>query len=73
MALDAKRLSSIYEKLVPLLGEDDANAFMSQFQVAPTADPVARQVPGADLAEPRSELRGGNAGPRGGPGEGLGE
>lgn len=31
MALDARRRSSIHNKLVPLLGEEDANAFMSEF------------------------------------------
>ena len=32
MALDARHRSSLYTKLVPLLGEDDANALMSEFE-----------------------------------------
>lgn len=31
MVLDARRRSAIYQELVPLIGDDNANALMSEF------------------------------------------
>lgn len=54
MALDAKHRSSIYDKLVPLLGEDDANALMSQYLEA--KEVVTKDHLRAELALVREEL-----------------
>ena len=51
MALDARRRSSIYGKLVPLLGEDDANALMSEFPAIEAEELVTKQFLRAELAE----------------------
>lgn len=48
MALDARTRSSIYGKLVSVLGDDDANAWMSQFP---------KQFLRAEMAELSSEFR----------------
>jgi hypothetical protein len=58
MALDAKHRSSIYQKLVPLLGDEDANALMSEFPASEADELVTKQFLRAELAELRSELRG---------------
>lgn len=55
MALDAKHRSSIYDKLVPLLGEDNANALMSQY--LESNEVVTKDHLQAELALVRSELR----------------
>ena len=57
MTLDARTRSSIYEKLRPLLGDDDANALMSEFPTTDTDRPVTDQVLRAELADLRAELR----------------
>ena len=51
MALDARQRSSIYGKLVPLLGADDANALMSEFPASDADELVTRQFLRAELAE----------------------
>lgn len=51
MALDARRRSSLYEKFVPLIGEDDANALMSEFPSLEADELVTRQFLRAELAE----------------------
>jgi ribosomal protein L29 len=56
MTLDARTRSSIYEKLRPLLGDDDANALMSEFPTTDTDRPVTEQTLRAELAELRAEL-----------------
>lgn len=58
MALDARHRSSLYQKLVPLLGEDDANALMSEFPASEADELVTRQFLRAELAELRSEMGG---------------
>ena len=57
MALDARSRSSIYEKLIPVLGEDDANTLMSEFPSVEADELVTRQHLRAELAELRLELR----------------
>lgn len=57
MTLDARRRSSIYEKLVPLIGEDDANALMSEFPSVEADELVTKEFLRAELAELRGELR----------------
>lgn len=58
MALDAKHRSSIYGKLVPLLGEEDANVLMSEFPSVEADELVTKQFLRAELAVTREELRG---------------
>ena len=56
MALDARHRSSIYLKFVPLIGEDDANALMSEFPASEADELVTRQFLRAELATLRGEL-----------------
>ncbi len=56
MALDAKHRSSIYGKLVPLLGEEDANELMSEFPSVEADELVTRQFLRAEMAELRAEF-----------------
>jgi len=65
MALDARHRSSIYGKLVPVLGEEDANALMSEFPSVEADELVTKQFLRAELAEFRSEFRGDLADVRG--------
>ena len=58
MALDARHRSSLYQKFVSLLGEDDANALMSEFPASEADELVTRQFLRAELAELRSEMGG---------------
>ena len=57
MALDARHRSSIYGKLVPLIGEDDANALMSEFPSVEADELVTKQFLRAELAESMGSLR----------------
>ena len=65
MALDARHRSSLYTKLVPLLGEDDANALMSEFPASEADELVTKQFLRAEMAELRLELFGEIEGVRG--------
>jgi hypothetical protein len=56
MALDARTRSSIYEKLKPLLGDDDANALMSEFPAREHDELVTKQFLRAELADLRTEI-----------------
>ena len=56
MALDARHRSSLYGKFVPLLGEDDANALMSEFPASEADELVTRQFLRAEMAEMRAEV-----------------
>lgn len=56
MTLDARHRSSIDEKFVPLLGEDDANALMTEFPSIEAGELVTKQYLRAELAELRTEL-----------------
>jgi hypothetical protein len=58
MALDARHRSSLYQKFVPLLGDDDANALMSEFPALEADELVTKQFLRAELAELRTDLRG---------------
>ena len=50
MALDARSRSSIYQKLVPTLGEHDANVLMSEFPSVEADELVTKQFLRAELA-----------------------
>jgi hypothetical protein len=56
MALDARTRSSIYEKLKPVLGDDDANALMSEFPAREHDELITKQFLRAELADLRTEL-----------------
>ncbi len=56
MALDARHRSSIYGKLVPVLGEEDANALMAEFPSIEADELVTRQFLRVELAEFRTDL-----------------
>jgi hypothetical protein len=56
MALDARHRSSIYLKFVPLIGEDDANALMSEFPASEAEELVTKQFLRAELALIRTEM-----------------
>ncbi len=56
MALDARHRSSIYQKLVPLLGDDDTNALMTQFPSIEADELVTKHFLRAELAELRLEM-----------------
>jgi hypothetical protein len=53
MALDARHRSSIHRKLVPLFGEDDANALMSEF---PSVEAGEHGAIRDDFAELRADI-----------------
>ena len=56
MALDARQCSSIYEKLILILGADDANVFMSEFPSIEADELVTKQYLRAELAELETRL-----------------
>lgn len=56
MALDARHRSSIYGKLVPLIGEDDANALMTAFPSVEADELITKQFLRAELAELENRL-----------------
>ena len=51
MALDARYRSSIYQKLVGILGDDDTNALMTQYPSIEADELVTKQFLRAELAE----------------------
>ena len=56
MALDARSRSSIYQNLVPILGEHDANLLMSEFPSVEADELVTKQFLRAELAELEARL-----------------
>ncbi len=56
MALDTKHRSSIYNKLLPHLGEDDANALMNEFPASEADELVTKEFLRAELAEMSNRL-----------------
>ncbi len=56
MALDARSRASIYEKLVPLLGPEDANELMSQFPGREADELVTREHLRAEMGSLRAEM-----------------
>ena len=57
MALDAAHRSSIYQKLVPVLGKEDANVLMSEFPAIEADELVTKDFLRAELVLTRGELR----------------
>ena len=56
MALDARTRSSILDSLVPVIGEHNANALMSEFPSVEADELVTKQFLRAELAELESRL-----------------
>jgi hypothetical protein len=56
MALDAAHRASIYEKLRPVLGDEDANVLMSEFPSVEAQELVTKDFLRAELAEFRAEM-----------------
>jgi hypothetical protein len=56
MTIDAAHRASIYEKLRPILGDEDANLLMSQFPSVEADTLVTRDHLRAELAEIRSAM-----------------
>jgi hypothetical protein len=57
MALDARTRASIYDKLRPILGDDDANALMSEFPAAEHDELVTKEFLRAELHRQSGQLR----------------
>ncbi|CAN5674012.1 hypothetical protein BH24ACT4_BH24ACT4_03880 [soil metagenome] len=57
MVLSQKQRGSIYSSLAPVIGEEEADALLSQFPTRIGDEPVTRDVLRADLAELRTELK----------------
>lgn len=57
MTLDAAHRASIYEKLRPILGDEDANALMSEFPAVEAQELVTKDFLRAELSDLRSDLR----------------
>jgi hypothetical protein len=56
MVLDAAHRASIFQKLRPILGDEDANALMSQYHSVEGQELVTKDFLRAELAEIRSEM-----------------
>ena len=56
MPLSQKHRSTIYEKLEPILGEEEAEALLSQFPARDLDEPVTREFVRAEIAELRVEM-----------------
>jgi hypothetical protein len=57
MALDAAHRASIYEKLRPVLGDENANVLMSEFPSVEAQELVTKDFLRAELATLGGELR----------------
>jgi hypothetical protein len=58
MALTEEHRSSIYRSLVPILGEEEAEAMVSQFPASDADELVTKAFLRAELAELRAETAG---------------
>ena len=56
MTLTAKHRSSIYSTLSPLIGEEEAEALLSEFPARELDEPVTKDFLRAELAELRAEM-----------------
>ena len=52
-----KHRSTIYQKLEPILGEEEAEALLSQFPARELDEPVTKEFVRAELADFRTEFR----------------
>ena len=56
MALSEKHRSSIYLTLAPMLGEEEAEALLSQFPARELDEPVTKEFVRAEVADLRAEV-----------------
>lgn len=56
MALDTAHRASIYQKLLPILGDDDTNALMSEFPATEPGEPALQDRKRAESSLTRGEL-----------------
>ncbi len=56
MAMTAKHRSSIYRSLTPLIGEEEAEALLSNIPASELDEPVTKDFLRAELAELRAEM-----------------
>jgi hypothetical protein len=54
--LSQKHRSTIYQKLEPILGEEEAEALLSQFPAHDLDEPITREFVRAEIAELRVEM-----------------
>jgi hypothetical protein len=64
MALSEKHRSSIYQGLLQFLGEEEAQALLSQFPARDLDEPVTKEFVRAEIADLRSEMHQGFGGIR---------
>ena len=57
MALSTRHRSSIFQTLSPILGEEEAEAMLSQFPARDLDEPVTKEFVRAELADTRAERR----------------
>lgn len=58
MALTNKHRSSIYQGLVPILGEEEVEALLSQFPSRDLDEPVTKEFVRAEISDVRTEIAG---------------
>jgi hypothetical protein len=58
MALSQKHRSSIYQRLSPMLGEEEAEALLSKFPARDLDEPVTQGFVRAEIADVRAEFAG---------------
>jgi hypothetical protein len=56
MALSEKHRSSIYQGLLQFLGEEEAQALLSQFPARDLDEPVTKEFVRAEIADLRSDM-----------------
>jgi hypothetical protein len=58
VALSQKHRSTIYSKLSPMLGEEEAEALLSHFPSRDLDEPVTKEFVRAEIADVRAEIAG---------------
>ena len=58
MALSQKHRSSLYQHLAPLVGEEAAEALLSQFPSRDLDEPVTKEFVRAEISDVRAEISG---------------
>lgn len=61
MALSQKHRSSIYERLAPIIGVEEAEALLSEFPSNDLDVPATKEFVRAEIADLRAEMHGGFA------------
>lgn len=56
MALSTRHRATIYSKLTPILGEEEANALLAEFPASEHDELVTKEFLRAELAEVRAEI-----------------